>query len=139
MTLYDKIYERFLQKVTDYKMLTLPEDDMYDMWHGWLKSAVAKQKVFIHSLEMDDVGMCFPADLDNIEIEVLAVGMAVEWLEPQVKSVNNTMQLFSNSEQKFYSQANHLTEIRAMLKALKNERKKLVRDYQYNVFAQTGA
>ena len=139
MTPYERIFERFAQKITDYKMFALPENYMLDMWHGWLKSAVAKQKRLESELTMDDDAWCFPEDLIDIEIEVLAVGMAIEWLEPQVNSVTNTLQMFSSSDVKFFSQSAHLSEMRAFLRGLKIERKKLIRDYQYNVFARNGA
>lgn len=139
MTPYELIYNRFLQKVTDWKMLSLNDTDLREMWVGWLRSAVAKQKIFDHDLTFDDENLSFEEDLSEIEIEILAVGMCIEWLEPQVNSVINTLQLFSDSEVKFYSQANHLSELRDRLREMQIERKKLVRDYQYNNFARNGA
>jgi hypothetical protein len=38
--------------------------------------------------------------------------MVYEWIHSQVNSVVNTAQFFGGKEQSFYSQANHLAELR---------------------------
>lgn len=139
MTPYEDIYTRFLTKVTDFNLLSLNDEDLHNMMYNWLRSAVAKQKVFENSFTFDDDNLCFNEDLTNTEMEVLAVGMAIEWLEPQVNSATLTMQVFSSSDEKYYSQANHISELRGRLKEMKTERRKLVRDFQYDRFARNGA
>lgn len=139
MTPYENIYTRFLTKITDFNLLSLNDEDLHNMMYGWLCSAVAKQKIFDNTFTFDDENLCFEEDLNDAEIEILAVGMAIEWLEPQVNSATLTMQVFSSSDEKFYSQANHLSELRGRLKEMKIERRKLVRDYQYDQFARNGA
>ena len=70
------------------------------------------------------------ADIEFI-LELIAMGMTVEWLEPRVKSVKNVAQMFGGKEQKFYSQAAHLTELETMLNDSRVELRKMVRDYGY--------
>ena len=64
-------------------------------------------------------------------IEVIAMGMVIEWLEPQVNSVLNTLQMFSGKEEKFYSQSNHLSELKDLLKQSEIKQRKLIRDRGY--------
>ena len=44
MTSYGEIYEIFSQKITDYKLLELSDNDVREMLHGWMISAIAKFK-----------------------------------------------------------------------------------------------
>ena len=70
------------------------------------------------------------ADTEFI-IELAAMGMVVEWLEPRVKSTTNIAQMFGGKEQKFYAQSMHMAEIRSMLTDARVELRKMVRDYGY--------
>lgn len=72
------------------------------------------------------------ADEDlHFVIEVISLGMVAEWLEPQVNSVLNTLQMFSGKEEKFYSQSNHLSELRGLLKDVQLKQRKIIRDRGY--------
>ena len=98
-----------------------------------------KYIVGIEDVEELEYVLKFPVsdseDRDFVE-QVIVLGMVTEWLEPQVKSVLNTAQLFTNSEQKFYSQANHLDTLQDLLKKSQNDQRKLIRDrgYIYNSY-----
>ncbi len=64
-------------------------------------------------------------------IEVFAQGMIIQWLEPKVKSILNVKQFFGGKEEKFYSQANHLNELRSLLSDANISLRKLLRDHGY--------
>lgn len=64
-------------------------------------------------------------------VDIIAIGMVIEWLEPQVKSTLNTLQMFSGKEEKFYSQSAHLGELKGLLRDAKVEQRKLIRDRGY--------
>ena len=66
-----------------------------------------------------------------ISTELIAVGMVIEWLEPQVNSVLNTRQMFSGKEEKFYSQSNHLNELKDLLRQNRLKQRKMIRDRGY--------
>ena len=67
----------------------------------------------------------------DVEKEILAILVTREWLQPQLYSALLTKQVFSDKEQKHYSQASHLSELRALDETLKIEAQKLSRDYTY--------
>ncbi len=68
------------------------------------------------------------SDIDFVK-DVLAKGMAIAWLEPQVSSKLNISQMITSSkESKFYAQANHLSELRGLLKDLTLDQRKIIRD-----------
>ena len=70
-------------------------------------------------------------DLTDIEQEILAILMTREWVGQQLKSVTNTLQVYSGKETKYYSQAQHLSELRALDESLRLEAQQLSRDYTY--------
>lgn len=51
---------------------------------------------------------------DEFVLELLAYGMVLAWLEPKVNSLTNIAQFFGTSDEKFYSQAAHLAELRGL-------------------------
>ena len=130
-TSFFQIYDRFLPKITDYKILELNDNDVMEVMHGWLKSAASKQKRIINDFKMDDEIASFDTELDDLEIELLSLGMVLEWLRPQINSTALTSQFIGGKEEKFYAQSNHLNALEELFKNTRLEIKKLQRDYGY--------
>lgn len=139
---YQDIYSRFLQKVTDYELTQLPQADVYEMMCGWLHSTLSRPYIrsLFSGLKLEDDSLTMNYTLSNpvddsadIEfiIELTAMGMVVEWLEPRVKSTTNIAQMFGGKEQKFYAQSTHMAELKSMLEDARVELRKMVRDYGY--------
>lgn len=139
---YQDIYSRFLQKIDDCELAQLPQVDVYEMMRGWLHSTLSRPYIrsLFSELEFKDDVLAMScilvrsvddsADTEFI-IELAAMGMVVEWLEPRVKSTTNIAQMFGGKEQKFYAQSTHMAEIRSMLTDARVELRKMVRDYGY--------
>ena len=45
MTPFSEIYERAASKIEDPDLALLPEEDLEDMFHGWLMSAISMRKM----------------------------------------------------------------------------------------------
>lgn len=102
-TPYSKIYDSALAKLTDYDLAVMPDDDLQLMLRGWLKSAIAKFRKCVSDLsDRDDELNTFNVDLVDEEIEILAMLVVAEWLEPQVNSVLLTHQMFGGREEKLW-------------------------------------
>lgn len=139
---YEDIYSRFYLRVEDYNIVGLEKKLVENMMNGWMKSVLSKPYVrrLFATLDNDedveeiDYELKFPVsdeeDQDFVE-ELIATGMTVEWLRPKYNSTLLTSQFFSNSEQKFYSQANHMTELKDMYHRAENDLRKLIRDRGY--------
>lgn len=131
-TPYSKIYDRALAKLTDYDLAFLPEEDFQFMLRGWLVSAISKFRRCAADLsDRDDELEVFNSDLKDEEIEILALLVVGEWLEPQVNSVTLTRQFFGGKEEKFFAQANQLDAIKTLRDETRTEARKLMRDYTY--------
>jgi hypothetical protein len=132
MTSYETIYNIALSKITDPQLAMLPEEDLESMLYGWMKSAIAKHRKCTSDLsDRDDELKQFNIILTDLEIEILGILMAREWVSSQLLSVTNTLQVFSGKETNYYSQAAHLKELQLLDEKLRLEAQQLSRDYTY--------
>ena len=135
MTSYGEIYEIFSQKITDYKLLELSDNDVREMLHGWMISAIAKFKRCKTDLsDRNDELYRFNSDLLDIEKEILAELMVGEWLAPQLNSVLFTSQFYGGKEEKFFSQSSHLNTLTELKETNRINCLRLMRDYGYQSF-----
>lgn len=98
-TSYMTIYNRFLDKVTDYFIFDLSDEDTCNYCHRLMTSALANLSDISHNLsDMDEEAHCFNADLDNREIEYIACRMACEWVDPQINNTTLTRQYIGTKD-----------------------------------------
>lgn len=132
MTSYAKLYQRCLAKIEDPTLAMLSDDELQNVLHGYLVSAIAKHRICEHDLsDRDDELMQFNVTLSDIELEIIGLLMAREWVSQQLLSVTNTLQVFSGKETNYYSQAAHLKELQALDDKYRLEAQQLSRDYTY--------
>ena len=131
-TSFNTLYEKCLSKIEDPQLAMLPEEDLESILHGWLMSAVAKHRMCKNDLsDRDEELKQFNINLTDLEVEILGILMAREWVSSQLLSVTNTLQVFSGKETNYYSQAAHLKELQALDEKLRLEAQQLSRDYTY--------
>ena len=77
------------------------------------------------------------ADEDFVRM-MIGKSMVLQWVTPQVQSKVNIAQMFTGSEQKFYSQSNHISELRAMKSDIEKDLQSyiLTRGYVYNGYLE---
>lgn len=146
---YNDIYSRFYLRVTDYNIVGLSEKLANEMMAGYIRSVLSKpfvRRIFA-SIDADDdveeieyemrVPLDEDADQDFVE-EMVALGMIECWASPRYNSTLLTNQMFSNSEQKYYSQAAHLAEMKELLSKAQTDLRKLIRDRAYSISVING-
>lgn len=132
-TPYEPIYNRALAKIQDFDLAILQDRDLEEMLHGWLMSAIAKFRQCKNDLsDRDEELRQFNVDLEDEEIEILAIMIVREWLAPQVHSALLTKQIFGGKEENYFSQSAHLKQLMDADTSLRVEAQKLSRDYTYN-------
>ena len=108
-TPFQAIYDSFLARISsDEWVLT---DEMYIAqrdWFEFLKMAIFRFRFPRKSLEYDVEQMAFNEELDDAEIQVLAIYMKHEWVKRCVASWEEIRMLYSNKD---FSQANHLDKL----------------------------
>ena len=133
MTSYETIYNQALLKLEDYDLAKLPEEDLEQMLHGWMISAIAKFRKCQSDLKQrDDENKIFLVELLDEEVEILALLTATEWLESQINSITLTKQFFGGKEEKSFSQSQHLSTLMALRDSNRLEARKLMRDFTYS-------
>lgn len=114
-TPYEKLYNRALAQITDPLLVHLPEEDLENMLHDWLMDAIVEPVVGEYDFsKRDDKLKQFNFDISDRDQKILSIHMVRGWLAPQIRSVTLTNQVYSGKESKFYAQANHLAEMRAL-------------------------
>lgn len=105
------VYDSFLSKVTDYGYLNLNEEELAIELNQTLKSSIAKFLI-VEELSINEYTDEFNRELSLLEIEILAYGMVLSWIEPKINSIDLLRQRLGSKEFQMFSQANHLKELR---------------------------
>ena len=114
-TSYEKIYDRFSQKITDFNLAEVDDYSLNEMLLSWLNSSIVNVRKRTHNLSLrDDEAQEFQEDLSDLEIELLALGMKLAWIDQYLNSTENVLQFIGGKEEKFYAQSSHIAEIRAI-------------------------
>ncbi len=140
MLSYSTLFSRVLNKINDPKELSLDESDLLEIYTERLHSVVGKPRVrrLFSSLLLDDEIQEMTFTLNNsvdeesdkdFVLEILSLGMAIEWLQPQVDSVIHTSVMIGGKEEKKLLD-NHKNMI-GRLDSMKKEQNKMIRDYGY--------
>lgn len=145
---YNDIFSRFLNKIRDYEFAGLPEPNATEQMREWLQSALSHTYIyrifdtFSADDEIAEIEYTLKTSVDdysdkNFVEELLSNAMVVEWISPKVKSTTNLNHMITNSkEQKFYSQASHLAQLREVSADAENKVRSILRDkgYIYNPY-----
>lgn len=140
MLSYSTLFSRVLNKINDPKELSLDENDLLEIYTERLHSVVGKPRVrrLFSSISLDDEIQEMTFTLNNsvdeesdkdFVLEILSLGMAIEWLQPQVDSVIHTSVMIGGKEEKKLLD-NHKNMIER-LDSMKKEQNKMIRDYGY--------
>ena len=140
MLSYSTLFSRVLNKINDPKELSLDEKDLLEIYTERLHSVVGKPRVrrLFSSISLDDEIRQMTFTLNNsvdeesdkdFVLEILSLGMAIEWLQPQVDSVIHTSVMIGGKEEKKLLD-NHKNMI-DRLDSMKKEQNKMIRDYGY--------
>ena len=148
---YETIFNKFLGRVTDYDFLTIDEAYLWEQVSEWVENSIATPslRVIFSSITCDKETQTLTYTLrnsagdelsDQLYVEKLfAMSFVIQWLEPTVKNKINLNQMYGGKEEKFYSQAQHLSELRGILEDTVIRLKKEIRDHDavYNSYIGT--
>ena len=130
-TPYEKIYSRFLNHTTDFNLVDLDDHTLGEMLKDWLHSAIVKTRTSSDLTARDDDNEAFNNDLSDLDIELLAMGMRLAWLDQRINSTEYTSLFVAGKEEKFYSPAAQLSELRTLRSETLREMQQL---YTYDTY-----
>lgn len=129
-TSYKSVNRWFLRKVTDSWLSSLSDRELAYECYGYMLSAIAKfGKCRTDLSARGKYG--FDNKLTEQEIEILAGYMAIEWLTPQVNSLELTKIRMTSRDFRMSSQANHLEALSKRLNAATVEVERLLTNYTH--------
>ena len=120
-TTFEEIYNQFLSKIIDYDYLTLTKEEKIILMSTRLKSALAKFKAKKRNIEADYVLYEFNRELDDLEIEAIALWLIYEWITPKINNVEMFEHRLNTKEFQGFSEANHLKEMQQIRKDAEGE------------------
>lgn len=139
---YENVYSKFRLKASAYDLISMNDDDVSVFLCEWLHSSVNKPYIrrLFANITLDDLlqkitfEMKYSID-DNFDkefiMDIIGIGMVIEWITPKINSLNNIVQVFGSKEEKFYSQSNHLSELRNLKHSLLNEQHSMIKERGY--------
>jgi hypothetical protein len=130
-TPFEEAYVFFLSKVTDYSFIKITENELEEEFEKYLRSATVKFFSASDRLDKDLINKEFKNDLTDLELEILALLMVVEYLNPKIIATQNMEQFLASKEYKIYSQANHLSKMIELKNHIRYEVNHLMSQYSY--------
>lgn len=111
-TSYDEVYTIFLNKITDFDLPAMTNAELWDYCTDIFKSALTKlYSTNIKYENIDDRYEEFIDDLTNVEIEILANQMTVEWIDRKLKTAQLLNMYVGTKDDNMNSQANHIKQL----------------------------
>lgn len=118
-TTYDEVYDRFLSKITDYELAQLVVEELSDNLEKFLKSAISDFKYCTSDrLVRDDINKTFISTLTDLEQEIIAKFMLVQWVTPHILRLENIRQSLGSKDFSVFSGANFLDKLLNLKKTL---------------------
>lgn len=130
-TPFSDVYNIFLSKCTDDMYMELTEADTEKMLKKLLLSALHWFEFPRQNLtDYDEDLEIFNIELTREEANIIATYMVVEWLGQQLAHIDLVREMYSGSDFKFTSQANHMEKLRLLREQYKQEGFHLQRLYK---------
>lgn len=128
-----KVIDAFLRKIDDFKMLEYSDEDIDEDAKGYLTVAVANfEEISGETLEIDTDGEYFTQELSNKIIDILALGMVVEWLKPIIYKADAMHNVMNLKDATFFSPAKIMEQKQMIYNTAVSEYDKAVINYTFN-------
>ena len=136
---FNEIYSRFFSKVEAFDFLyeEASAEALAAHMSEWIAATLSHPHIrkLFKTIEVNDEDGTITYEMNyemdeysdkQFLINVMAYGMVRAWLEPKVRSITNIVQNFGTSDGRWFSQAQHLSELRALLEDSEREIRSLV-------------
>lgn len=138
-TPFSNVFKRFLNKITDSQLLSIPTDNLDSIMTTFLESAIVRFRNCKHNLnDFDEDLQQFNSDLTLEETEILSLFMLFEYLNQNIMRIELIKQSLSSKDYAQYSQAAHLNALLSLSDKLNADANRMLKYYSYNSNDLTG-
>jgi hypothetical protein len=131
-TPFSDVFKKFLNKITDSQLLSLPNDNLESIMTDYMESAIIRFRNCKQNLQdYDETNQQFNITLTLEEIEILTLWMLYEYHNQNIMRIELLKQSLSSKDYQQYSQANHLNALLSLQMTLKDDANKMMKDYSY--------
>lgn len=132
-TLYEDLYDRVLTKFRDWDIPRMSEEEVKELLHDYLVSAIAKFHVCRKDLsDRDDIIERFNCELSEIEMDIISNYMLIEYVDSTyIRTPSLLKASMGSTDFKTYSSANMLDKLMAMRKSYVAENESLIMRYAW--------
>lgn len=132
-TPFESVYDKFRDKITDYDLPKMTEQNRTTLMTNYLTSSCVAFKRWCIDLDLtrDSNAQTFSIDLNDEEIEILATGMAYYWINPKVMSSDNVKNSMSTRDWSSFSPAELLLRLTELKKQLYKDFKSAAVEYSF--------
>jgi hypothetical protein len=132
-TSFQTVYQRFLNKITDSDLASLPQTNLESIMSEYLQSSIVRFRKCKSDIKNFDLALQqFNVDLSIEEIEILSLWMKLEWLDQQINRIELLRQSLSSKDYAMYSQANHLSSLLSLRDTTLRDVQTLMKYYSYD-------
>lgn len=135
---YDAIVGAFLQKITEFQFVQLPEENRTEVVDGYMRRTVSSfKRICAYDLTLiDEENREFSdnfeeEDVDEI-IDIISEGMVVQWLKPYVYKQELLESTLNTRDFTTYSPAELLRRVGEAYTKAQKDYTQMVREYSYN-------
>lgn len=132
-TPYEDIFKSFFNKIEDVDLPRFCPEEQEELLVGWLNEAMALMEVRNIKIKSnlqarDNDYLEFEDNLSYTEIEIIAMLMVASWFTPKINSLETTLLMSGSSTDKWASQKDHLSGMKATRDYWISQALKLCRD-----------
>lgn len=134
---YDRIFSDFLQKITEYKFLSLPLATRNEIVDGYMRHAINQFSTVcrepIDAFNDDEETIAMKNDIDEYEfIDIISDGMVFYWFKQFMFAEENLKNQLNTADFSTYSPAELLKQVKLAYDQCKRDFTARLRKYSYD-------
>lgn len=134
---YDRIFGDFLQKITEYKFLSLPLATRNEIVDGYMRHAINQFSTVcrepIEAFNDDEETIAMKNDIDEYEfIDIISDGMVFYWFKQFMFAEENLKNQLNTADFSTYSPAELLKQVKLAYDQCKRDFTARLRKYSYD-------
>lgn len=127
---FEEVFNVFLSLITDFDLVEMDENDLKMEMGLKTKIATSKLRIF-KGLSFNPNTMSFNREITDFEATIIGHAVAIEWLTPQINSIELFRPQMSSKDFTQFSNANRLQEMRRLRNDMQSEVYRMIDEYDF--------